>query len=523
MADAPQEVTPLYGTAGNDILFATYGNWANVVDALEGDDTIVRDRTGAYWLEGNSFADAYVYGGSGADTVSYTNANHAVSVNLAQGLAQLDAVLTGGVTYGTDFLDGIERVIGTTFDDHIIGSAGVNRLWGHDGDDDIWGEAGNDELWGMQGDDLIYGGTGADKLYGDDGEDDLRGGDHADLLRGGDDDDDLRGDDGNDTLHGDDGDDTLRGGDDNDTLYGGDGDDTLYGDAGNDHLHVGAGDDVAYGGSGDDRFYVSGAGDNDFYGNSGADWVQYSGASPVLVNLWGDTALRTNGSDSFDSVENVQTGTGADTVFGTSGYNRIWTGSGNDSVYAMGGDDEIRAGSGHDVVVGYGGDETIYGDSGSDHLYGNGGEDAISGASGDDFLQGGDGDDDLWGGDDADTFHFASGDDGVDTIHDFAASEDKLSFGTGYFQGQNQGGFDVSEALWAHSWGGEVLLYADRFGQGLIQIAIIEGVSAGTINQKIANGTIFDVDTSDVGGDGPGGLAPIAPIAVFDPGWDMVA
>jgi Ca2+-binding RTX toxin-like protein len=516
---APPEVYFLQGSNGNDTIFATFaaaGSGWSGVSAAGGDDVIVRDRTGGYSHNGSTYSSRPLHGDGGADTVSYTNAAHAVSVNLAQGVAQLDAVLAGGVTYGTDHLYSIERVVGTTFDDHIIGSGGANRLWGHDGDDDIWGEAGNDEVWGGQGDDLVYGGTGADKLYGEDGEDRLRGGDHNDLLRGGDDDDDLRGDDGADTLYGDAGNDVLRGGDDDDTLYGGDGDDTLHGDGGNDQLHVGAGDDVAYGGSGNDRFHVSGAGDNDLYGGSGTDWVQYSGASDVLVNLWGDMAFRTNGVDTFDGVENVQTASGDDTVFGTSGTNRIWTGSGDDDVHTMGGADEVRAGSGRDTVVGYSGDETNYGEGGNDHLYGGGGEDAISGGSGEDFIQGGDGEDDLWGGDDADTFHFAAGDDGVDRLHDFDPTEDKLSFGDGYFMEQHLGGFDVSEALWAYSFGGEVSLVADRAGVGLTQIAILEGVNAGTINQKIANGTIFDVETSDVGGGGPGGVTGAG---VASDGW----
>lgn len=518
----PQEVEFLIGTNGNDTIHATFaaegGGWSGV-EAGAGDDVIVRDRTGGYAHDGSSYSDRPLYGGeveyggallqpgpdTGFDIVSYMGAAQAVSINLGQGVAQSETPAFAPVAFGTDFLYGIEGAVGTAHDDHIIGSSVRNRLWGHDGDDVIWGEGGHDDIWGGQGDDLIYGGSGNDKLYGEDGHDTIHGGSGADLIYGGDGDDELHGDIGDDILHGGDGDDEMRGGSGDDTLYGGEGDDTLYGGAGNDHLHVGAGDDVAYGGQGNDRFHVSGAGDNDLFGGGGADWVQYSGSSDVLVNLWGDIAWRTNGVDTFDSVENVQTASGDDTVFGTSGTNRIWTGAGDDNVHTMVGNDEVRAGSGDDTVVGYDGDETIYGEGGNDHLYGGGGEDAISGGAV------------------AALDEVVAGDDGVDTFHDFDASEDKLSFGAGYFMEQHLGGFDVSEALWAYSFGGEVSLVADRAGVGLTQIAILEGVNAGTINQKIANGTIFDVETSDVGGGGPGGVVTIAPIAVLEPGWDVLA
>ena len=244
------------------------------------------------------------------------------------------------------------------------------------------------------------------------------------------------------------------------------------------------------------------------------------------MNLWGDAAIRSDGSDTFDSVENVQTGNRRRHRVR---HVRVPIASGpapgTTASTPWAATTRCGAGAGHDVVVGYGGAETIYGESGNDHLYGNGGGDAISGSSGQDFIQGGDGDDDLWGGDDADTFHFASGRRRASTpFNDFNASQDKLSFGSGYFEGQQRGRLRrLGGALGRQPRAARSSLYADRAGQGLTQIAILDGVSAHTINQKIANGTIFDVETSDVGGDGPGGLAPIAPIAVFDPGWDMLA
>jgi Ca2+-binding RTX toxin-like protein len=95
------------------------------------------------------------------------------------------------------------QLIGTFFNESILGGTF------------------SDDLRGDGGADTITGGTGGDDLYGGSGDDLLRGGDQADYLKGEGDNDSLEGQADNDILYGDGGDDTLNGGDGSDVLYGG--------------------------------------------------------------------------------------------------------------------------------------------------------------------------------------------------------------------------------------------------------------------------------------------------------------
>ena len=61
---------------------------------------------------------------------------------------------------GQDVVSGVASVIGSRFDDLIIGTDGNNRLEGEDGDDTVEG---------LGGDDLLVGGPGNDGLEGGDG------------------------------------------------------------------------------------------------------------------------------------------------------------------------------------------------------------------------------------------------------------------------------------------------------------------------------------------------------------------
>lgn len=69
--------------------------------------------------------------------------------------------------------DGIEGVVGTAFDDLIVGN---------DRGNDLQGGGGNDTLYGGRGDDTLSGQDGNDGLFGGEGNDTLDGGDGADRL-----------------------------------------------------------------------------------------------------------------------------------------------------------------------------------------------------------------------------------------------------------------------------------------------------------------------------------------------------
>lgn len=498
MPNDPVEVTPLQGTEGADVLYLTFAaylagdyNSTEHCFAYGGNDVIVRDRSGSYAQSGGIYFASTLHGGGGFDVVNYVVSDYAISANLGQGVGETGPHPTPGFDFGVDIYDSIEGLFGSRFGDHIIGSAGTNRLWGHDGNDALWGEAGNDTVDGGLGNDILRGGSGRDELYGQAGVDSIEGGDGIDLLMGGD---------GADTLKGQDQNDSLYGGDHNDRLEGGSGNDLLRGDAGQDHV---------YGGSGLDRIEIGGSGGDTAYGGADADTVVY--AEAVTVVLGSSLGLRSGASDALYGVENVTTGGFADVVFGTSGTNEIRTGGGADSIYTVGGSDLVLAGTGNDVVLGYGGAERLYGESGNDALSGSGGADLLRGGEGADRIRGGESLDDLWGEGGADTFEWRVGDvgiEGADVVHDFALTQDRLTFGPGFFEGQSSPGFDVSDALVASAMGGGwTLLRAHLDVGGWRDVAVLKNVNAAALQARIDDGSIFATAMNLPGGDGFGDLA----------------
>ena len=93
-------------------------------------------------------------GGIGTDTASYASSAAAVSINLATGTGK------GGDAEG-DTLISIERVIGSAFNDTIIGSARAEIMEGGAGVDHLGGLGGDDTLIGNFGADVLDGGAGS--------------------------------------------------------------------------------------------------------------------------------------------------------------------------------------------------------------------------------------------------------------------------------------------------------------------------------------------------------------------------
>ena len=69
------------------------------------------------------------------------------------------------------FVDGIEGLIGSAFDDQLTGDATANLLQGGAGNDALSDGAGNDTVEGGDGDDTLIAGAGADNLHGGSGND----------------------------------------------------------------------------------------------------------------------------------------------------------------------------------------------------------------------------------------------------------------------------------------------------------------------------------------------------------------
>lgn len=150
-------------------------------------------------------------------------------------------------------------------------------------------------------------------------------------------------------------------GDGHDVLIGNSSNNTLIGMRGNDILRGGSGRDILHGGAGND--WIDGGYDGDqMDGGSGIDTLDvrfWSGAYTFnmnngLTNIVGETAV---------NFENVYTGSGRDTIIGTSGSNIISTGAGNDVVDAGSGNDRLLGGTGNDFLVGGFGNDVLNGTS----------------------------------------------------------------------------------------------------------------------------------------------------------------
>lgn len=152
----------LDGGSGNDRLFGGTGN-----DILRPDDGLI----------GNDFVD----GGDGIDTIDYgtSGATGGVWIDLRITSAQN----TRGA--GADTILNVEQVIGTNFNDRIIGSDADNWLFANGGSDSLSGGNGNDYLFSGNLDfraDILNGGAGNDNLMGGYGNDTLNGGTGNDMI-----------------------------------------------------------------------------------------------------------------------------------------------------------------------------------------------------------------------------------------------------------------------------------------------------------------------------------------------------
>ncbi|NDP59691.1 MAG: calcium-binding protein, partial [Oxalobacteraceae bacterium] len=361
--DTLDSIENLAGSDHDDILRGDGGD--NRLDGGGGNDV----------LEGRGGTDALV-GGAGFDTISYASSASAVTVNLATGQG------SGGDARGDTF-DGIEAVIGSDFNDNLIGDAGANTLDGG---------AGNDLLEGGAGADLLRGGAGDDTASYASSALGVRVNLTTGIGQGG----DAQGD-------------VLQ---DIDNLIGSRNADTLTGNAGNNRLDGGAGDDLLSGEAGADTLI----------GGAGNDTASYAGAQASVQVSLDNPASNTGDAagDTFDSIENL-TGSGFnDVLIGDAGDNVLEGGAGADVLDGGAGNDTasyahssgavqvdlsgLLANSGTDAA----GDqliriENVLGSAFDDTLRGDAGDNRLDGGAGNDILEGGAGADQLTGGDGLDT------------------------------------------------------------------------------------------------------------------------
>jgi Ca2+-binding RTX toxin-like protein len=132
----------MVGGTGNDKMSGGSGN--DVMSGGDGDDLVM----------GNSGNDRFIadagndriFGGSGFDTLDFSGLKNGVKVDLNAHVA---------VGAGTDYVKGVEAVIGTAFADVLGGDKGANTLSGGAGDDVLRGRGGADTLTGGEGHDTF--------------------------------------------------------------------------------------------------------------------------------------------------------------------------------------------------------------------------------------------------------------------------------------------------------------------------------------------------------------------------------
>jgi len=192
-----------------------------------------------------------------------------------------------------------------------------------------------DVLMGTEGDDNIVAFAGDDVAMGSDGADAISAGEGSDFVSGGS---------GRDVIFAGAGDDQVLAGADNDIVYGDAGADRIFGDQGNDLITAGAGDDTVFGGAGDDLIVAEVGDGNDVYfgdeggGGNGIDTLDMSAATAnVTVNLGsgplsnGTVSSSQTGNDTIWGIENVNTGSGNDTITASNAVNVMNGGAGNDT------------------------------------------------------------------------------------------------------------------------------------------------------------------------------------------------
>lgn len=470
----------LYGEEGNDIIHGGNGN--DTIYGGKGDDKIYGDAGLNYIHFANGDAQDIVYSGKGTDTlifddiadfsklkftnnggnlvIYYNENNEYDKVILDKYFAKSSSVKY--VQVGPDKNNTKLLIELLAEDGKFISMDGIqnrkNSLLGTAYNDSIIGGNLADTISGGSGHDYIDGGMSNDKLYGNDGRDTIYGGDGNDYIDGGADNDSLFGGNGNDIIHGGAGDDYIEGGKGNDRLYGDAGVNTF-------HFSVGDGNDIIYSGVGHD---ILDFGNLDLASNfrfvkNGNDLIIYYGQAGNMVDsvtissyFKGNCSVNTiigkyNGEKTTVDIKDLAPieimgavnkknklygsvlddvifgGTQADTIYGGDGDDTIQGGAGNDYIEGGRDDDELYGGAGNDIIKGGTGDDTIVGGLDNDKLYGDAGQNTF-------IFNDGDGRDTIYSGSGTDTLEFVdmTADD-LNFVYDKASGSLIINYGSRNF------------------------------------------------------------------------------------------
>lgn len=449
--------------AAGNVVVNVENIYASQGDFLYG-NAVANDLFGRGMLEGFLGADNLRGNGSNA-TASYANAGNTylaglgitttagqgVTATLTTSFSVGPAVFNSGDATG-DTYNNINNLMGSAFNDVLIGNNSVNTLNGGAGDDLLEGLGGADTFIGGAGNDTVSyihssAGVTVDLSGSVAGTNDAAG----DLFFGI---ENLTGSSNNDNLYGDGNNNILDGGLGTNLLNGGGGADTAS--------YLSATGAVTVNLTGGGAGTVTGAGRNDtlvsierVVGSNFADTINGStgddlidggaGADTINAGIGNDTisyasatggrtvVLNTSSSDGkvLSNFENIYGSVFGDVLTGDANNNIIEGGLGNDTLDGAGGTDTVSyerssaavsvnisganvlgvaassatGGDGNDTLVNF---ENITGSAFNDTLIGDAAINVINGGDGDDLLIGGAGADTLTGGNGVDTVSYAN-------------------------------------------------------------------------------------------------------------------
>jgi Ca2+-binding RTX toxin-like protein len=323
------------GGSGDDDIFG--GDQADVMAGGRGNDDLLggggADRIGG--ARGNDG----IFGGPGDDRLSggrgrtdilvFDAAPHAVTVNLARGIAR---------GHGNDRIGGFEAVIGSSHDDRLRGSGGSDFLLGERGADEIIGGGAPDNFAGGPGNDSFVGGSGQDVVF----YDEAASGVTVDLQQG------TATGEGSDSL------DSIEG------IAGSRFNDSLTGDAG-------------------DNVWLPLGGNDTVDGAAGFDTVFYDLAGGSITGNLQTEQVTGEGTDTLTNIENLSGSPFADTLTGDGAANIL---------EGLAGADVLDGGANNDLLLGGRGNDQLSGNVGNDSLIGGPGTDTLDGGDGNDECDG---------------------------------------------------------------------------------------------------------------------------------------
>ena len=211
----------------------------------------------------------------------------------------------------------------------------------------------------------------------------------------------------------------------------------FIGDEGANHLIGTAWSERLQGLGGNDRL-VGVAGNDTLDGGLGVDMADFGQVTMSMnVDLSRGEVRYEGNTAALISIERVITGSGINTVLGSSRNDFVIGGPKTDSIQGSLGNDRVEGRAGNDSLDGGEGSDSLYGGAGNDTLLGGIGNDLIFGEIGGDIIYAGEGNDRISGGANVDRLFGGSGADtfvfetlfGRDTVQDFdGSSGDKLDF-----------------------------------------------------------------------------------------------